>query len=142
MTGRNIIKRKAQELFEGIPVVDLGFQFGIGVDFKPLLKKQAFHQEKRRVGAVSLKAFTNGIVYEEERFDSGPINDTIDFFHSLDGPVLFHGVKNGDIGEGQIGFHIFKAHDSSKQFNLKKLCQKTMHLSIIIYNNINILSYF
>jgi len=120
MIGSDIIKRKAQELFEGIPVVDLGFQFGIGVDFKPLLKKQAFHKEKRRVGAVSLKAFTDGIGSEQERFDSGPFNDTIDFFHSFDGSVLFHGVKNGDVGEGDIGFHFFKAHDSSKQFNWKE----------------------
>lgn len=128
MIGRKIIKRKAQELLEGIPVVDLGFQFGIGVDFKPLLKKQAFHQEKMRISAVSLKAFTDGIAPEQERFDSGPINGPIDFFHSLDGHVLFHGVKNGDVGEGEIGFHIFKAHDSSKQLNLKESCLKTMHL--------------
>ena len=120
MIGSDIIKRKAQELFEGIPVVDLGFQFGIRVDFKPLLKKQAFHQENRRVGAVSLKAFTDGIVSQKQAFDFGPVNDPIDFFHSLDGPVLFHGVKNGDVGEGEIGFHIFEAHDSSKQFNLNE----------------------
>ena len=66
MIGRNIIKRQPQELLEGIPVVDLGFQFQIGVDFKPLLKKQAFHQENRRVGAVSLKAFTDGIVSQKQ----------------------------------------------------------------------------
>jgi len=114
MIGRGIIKRHPQELLEGIPVVDLSFQFRIGVDFKPLLKKQAFHQENRRVGAVSLKAFPDGIVSQEQTFDSGPINDTIDFFHSLDGAVLFHGVKNGDIGEGEIGFHIFE-HNSSKR---------------------------
>jgi hypothetical protein len=139
MIGSDIIKRKAQELFEGIPVVDLGFQFGIGVDFKPLLKQQAFHQEERRVGAVALKAFTDGVVSEQERFDSGPINGPIDIFHSLDGPVLFHGVKNGDVGEGEIGFHIFKAHDSSKRLNLNESCQKTMHLSSNMCNNINIL---
>ncbi|MDD4239508.1 MAG: hypothetical protein PHT62_13280 [Desulfotomaculaceae bacterium] len=66
MIRRNIIKRQPQELLEGIPVVDLGFQFQIGVDFKPLLKKQAFHQENRRVGAVSLKAFTDGIVSQKQ----------------------------------------------------------------------------
>jgi hypothetical protein len=142
MIGRSIIKREAQELFEGIPVVDLGFQFGIGVDFKPLLKKQAFHKEKRWVGAVSLKAISNGIISQKQAFNSGPINDTIDFFHLLDGPVLFHSVKNGDVGESKIGFHIFKAHDSSKKYNLKELCQKTVHLSMQIMNNINTLHQF
>jgi len=68
MIGSGIIKRKAQELFEGIPVVDLGFQFRVGIDFKPLLKKQVFHQEKRQVGAVTLKAFTDGIVSQKQAF--------------------------------------------------------------------------
>jgi len=142
MIGSRLIEGKPQELFEGIPVVDLGFQFRIGVDFKPLLKKQAFHQEKRRVCAVSLKAFADGIVSQKQTFYSGPINDTIDFFHSFDGPVLFHGVKNGDIGESEVGFHIFEAHDSSKRLNLEKFYQKRTGLSSNIMNNINILSHF
>ena len=124
MIESGVIKRKSQKLFEGDSIVDLGFQLRIGIDLEPLLEQKAFHKEKRRIGAVSLEAFTDGIVSEQERFDSGPINDPIDFFHSLDGPVLFHGVKNGDVGEGKVGFHIFKAHDSSKQLNLKELCHK------------------
>ena len=32
-----------------ISIVDLGFQFRIGINFKPLLKREAFHKEKRRV---------------------------------------------------------------------------------------------
>jgi len=127
MIGSGIVKRKAQELFEGISVVDLGFQFRIGFNFKPLLKKQAFHQEKRRVRAVSLKAFTDGIVSQKQAFDFGPINDTIDFFHSLDGPVLFHGVKNGDIGEGEIGFHVFE-HNSSKRSKFEGILSETQLL--------------
>jgi len=142
MIGRSIIKRQPQELLEGIPVVDLGFQFQIGVDFKPLLKKQAFHQENRRVGAVSLKAFTDGIVSQKQAFDFGPVNDPIDFFHSLDGPVLFHGVKNGDVGEGEIGFHIFEAHGSSKQFNLQESWHKNTGMSREKINNIKYISHF
>ena len=60
MIGRSIIKRKPEKLFERDSVVDLGFQFWIGIDFKPLLKKQAFHKEKRRVGAVPLKVLPTG----------------------------------------------------------------------------------
>jgi hypothetical protein len=65
MIGSEIVKRKTKELFEGDSVVDLGFQFRIGIDLKPLLKKKAFHEEKRRIGIVSFKAFTDGIVSYE-----------------------------------------------------------------------------
>ena len=142
MIGRSIIKRQPQELLEGIPVVDLSFQFRIGVNCKPLLKKQAFHQENRRVGAVTLKAFPDGIISQKNTFDSGPVNDTIDFIHSLDGPVLFHGVKNGDIGEGEIGFHVFEAHGSSKQFNLQESWHKKAGMSRKIVNNIKYITHF
>ena len=37
-----IIKRQPEELLERDSVIDLGFQFRIIVDFKPLLKKKAF----------------------------------------------------------------------------------------------------
>jgi len=135
MIGRSIIKRQPQELLEGIPVVDLGFQFRIGVDCKPLLKKQAFHQENRWVGAVSLKAFTDGIVSQKQALDSGPI-------HSLDGPVLFHGVKNGNVGEGKIGFHIFEAHGSSRRFNLQESWPKKAEMLSKKANNIIYITYF
>lgn len=40
-----------------------------------------------------------------------------DGFHCFDGPVLFHRSKKRDIGEGEIGFHIFEAYDSTKRLN-------------------------
>jgi hypothetical protein len=63
-------------------------------------------------------------------------------FHSFDSAILFHGVKKGYISKGEVGFHIFEAHSSSKRFYLKELCLKNRGLSSSIYNNINILSYF
>jgi hypothetical protein len=141
MIGSGIVERKPQELFEGDSIVDLGFQLRIGIDFKPLLQKKAFHKDKRRIGIVSFKAFTNGIVSQEQAFNSGPVDSGVDLFHSFDSAVLFHRVKKGYISEGEVGFHIFEAHSSSKRFNLKELCQKNRGLSSNIYNNINILAF-
>ena len=93
-------------------------------------------------GAIFLKAFTDGIVSQKQALDSGPINDTIDFIHSLDGSVLFHGVKNGDVGEGEIGFHIFEAHGSSRRFNLQELWHKKAGMSRKIVNNIKYITHF
>jgi len=140
MIGRGIVKRNPQKLFEGDPVVDLGFQFRIGIDLKPLLKKKAFHKDKRRIGIVALKAFTDGIISHKEAFNSGPVDSGVDLLHSFDSPVLFHGSKERYISEGEVGFHIFEAHSSSKKFYLKELCLKHNFLSRYLYNNINILA--
>jgi hypothetical protein len=140
MIGSGIIEGKSQELFEGGPVVDLGFQLGVGIDFKPLLKEKAFHKEKRRIGIVAFKAFTDGVVSHEQGFDFGPVDSGVDMFHSFDSPVLFHGVKKGYIGEGKVGFHFLECHNSSRLVYLKELWLKNKHLSRYIYNNINILA--
>src|ERR1035437_4152909 len=140
MIGSGIVKGKPQELFEGDSVVDLGFQLRIGIDFKPFLQKKAFHKDKRRIGIVSFKAFTDGIVSHEQAFNSGPVDSGVDLFHSFDSAILFHRVKKGYISKGEVGFHIFEAHSSSKRFYLKELCLKNRGLSRSIYNNINILS--
>jgi hypothetical protein len=142
MIGRVIVKGKSQELFKRSSVVDLGFQLRIGIDLKPLLKKKAFHQEQRRIGIVSFKAFTDGIVSQKQAFNSGPIHRGVDLCHSFDSPVLFHGVKKGYIGEGKVGFHIFEAHSSSERFNLKELCQKNRGLLKYMHSNINILALY
>ena len=142
MIGSGIVERKTKELFEGDSVVDLGFQFRIGIDLKPLLKKKAFHKQKRRIGIVSLKALADRVVSHKQAFNPGPVDGGVEMFHSFYSPVFFHRVKKGDIGEGEVGFHVFEAHSSSKLFNLKELCQKRKHLSSNIINNINILSYF
>src|SRR5659263_17585 len=140
MIGSGIVKRKPQELFEGDSVVDLGFQLWIGVNLKPLLKKKAFHKEKRRIGIIAFEALADRVVSQKQAFNSGPVDNGVDLFHSFDGPVIFHGIKKGYIGKGEIGFHVFEAHSSSKLFNLKELCLKRKHLSSNIINNINILA--
>jgi hypothetical protein len=140
MIGSWIVEGKTKELFERSSVVDLGLQFRIGIDLEPLLKKKAFHKEKRRIGIVSFKAFTDGIASQKQAFDSGPVDSGVDLPHSFDGPVLFHGSKERYIGKGEISFHIFEAHNSSKRFYLKKLCLKRKNLSSYIYNNIKILA--
>jgi hypothetical protein len=61
-----------------------------------------------------LRSFSKGV-------NSGPIHDSIDLFHSFDGPVLFHGTKERNIREGEIGFHFLEAHRSSRGMNLKEI---------------------
>jgi hypothetical protein len=140
MIGSGIVEGKSQELFEGDSVVDLGFQLRVGIDLEPLLEKKAFHKENRRIGRIAFKVFTDGIVSQKQAFNSGPVDNVVDLFHSFDSPVLFHGVKKGYIGEGEIGFHIFEAHNSSELIYLKELCPKSRGLSSNYYNNINILA--
>ena len=91
MIGRGIIEGESQELFEGDAVVDLGFQFGVGVDLEPLLQEKAFHKNYGWIGVIAGGAFTDGIVFHEQIVDSGPVDDGVDLFHSGDGPVLFDG---------------------------------------------------
>src|SRR5664280_736442 len=141
MIGSGIFKRKPQKLFEGDPIVDLSFQFRVGIDFKSLLKQKAFHQKKRWVGVVAFKAFTDGIVSQKQAFNSGPVDSGVDLFHSFDSSVFFHGSKERYIGEGEVGFHFFEAHSSSKKFYSKELCLKRNCLSRYLYNNINILAF-
>lgn len=58
MIGSGIAKRNSQKLFEGYYVVDLGF-----------------------------RAFTDGIVSNEEAFYSGPIHRGVDLGYSFDSPA-------------------------------------------------------
>jgi hypothetical protein len=65
MIGSRIIKGKAQELFEGYSVVNLGFQLRVGIDLVPLLEQEAFHKDQGRIGFVAVGAFTDGVVSYE-----------------------------------------------------------------------------
>jgi hypothetical protein len=77
MIGNGIVKRKTQKLYQGDSVVDLGFQFRIGIDLKPLLKNKAFHENKRRIGIVSFEALANWVVSQKQAFNAGPIDSVV-----------------------------------------------------------------
>ena len=141
MIGSGIFEGKPQELLEGVSVVDLCFQLRIGVDLEPLLEEKAFHKEEGRIGIISFEAFTDGIIFHEQAFNSGPVDGSVNLFHSFDGTILFHGSKERYIGESEVGIHLFKSHDdSSEVVYLKESYVKTETLSSNIYNNINTLS--
>ena len=123
MIGSEFIHGQLQELFEGAPIVDLGFQLGIGIDVKPLLQKQAFQKQQRMVGIVAFRALADGIISEHQAFNPGPVDDTVDLLHSDDGPVPIHRFEKGDIGEGEAG-HFLEAHISSKGVKLEKIWRK------------------
>ena len=130
MIGREFIHGQLQELFEGAPIVDLGFQLGIGIDVKPLLQKQAFQKQEGMVGVVAFRTLSDGIVSEHQAFNPGPVDDTVDLLHSYDGPVAIHGFEKGDVGEGEAG-HFLEAHISSKGVKLEIMWHKNKRKSSI-----------
>ena len=121
MIGSGIIEGKTQELLEGDSVINLSFQFGVGIDLKPLLKQEAFHKYQWRPGFIALGTPADGIVFHEQIIDSRPIHDVVDLFHSLYGPVLFDGSKKREICKGEIGFYFLEAHMSSESVYLKEI---------------------
>ena len=62
MIRRGFVKRQLQELFKGQPVVELVFQFGIGVDVEPLLEHQTFKRQERQVGVGAFTACANSVM--------------------------------------------------------------------------------
>ena len=118
MIGSGIIKGEPQEFFEGDSIIDLGFQLRVGIDLEPLLEQEAFHKYQGMIGFIALGTSADGIVFHEQGFDLGPIHDGVNLLHSLDGPVLLDGRKKREICKGEIGFHFFEAHSSSRMMNL------------------------
>jgi len=90
------------------------------------------------VGIVAFRALTDGIVSEQQAFNPGPVDDTVDFFHSFDSPVVIQGVEKGDVGKGEAG-HFLEAHISSKGVNLEEIWHKTNGSQVLI-NYISMLS--
>jgi len=128
--GRKFIHGQLQEIFEGAPIVDLGFQLGIGIDVEPLLQKQAFQKQEGMVSIVAFRALADGIVSEDQAFNPGPVDDTVDLLHSFDGLVAIHRFEKGDVGEGETG-HFFEAHISSKGVILEEIWHKNKRKSSI-----------
>jgi hypothetical protein len=124
MIGRDKTCWGSQECPEGFSVVDLSFQFGIGIDVVPLLKEEAFKQDKRMKGLIPFVTFSDGIVYEKDHFYGLPIDSGANIFHSIDGHIPVAGVSKGEVGKSQIGVEFFEAHSSSRLMNFKELWQQ------------------
>ena len=124
MIGRTLIKGKPQKLLKGDPVVALGFQFRIGVDVEPMLEQEAFQEDQGRISFVTYLAFADRRPFQKQIFDTGPLHNGVDLFQSSDGPVVFHGMKKGYIRKGEVAFHFFETHRSSRVMNLPGLWHK------------------
>jgi hypothetical protein len=124
MIGGRKINGELQECPEGVTIVDLSFQLGIGIDTEPLLEQETFEQDKRRISFISFKTIADGIVFEKDLFDGLPIDGSINFFHSFDGSIAIAGVRKSNVGKSQIGIDFFEAHSSSRLVDLKELWQK------------------
>ena len=62
MIRRRLAERKIEELFKRQPVVDLVFQFRIGLDAEPFLQHQTFKKQQRRLGIGALTAGAHGVM--------------------------------------------------------------------------------
>ena len=89
MIGSRIIEGEPREFLEGDPIVDLGFQRGVGRDLESLLQEETFQEDQGWIGCISFETFPDGIVSHEKMIDTGPVHDSVDLFHSLDGSVFF-----------------------------------------------------
>ena len=105
-----LAERKVQEGFEGEPVVDLVFQFGIRLDTEPLLEQQALEEHRGRLSAGALLAGANGVVAEQDRFDAGPVDGVAELVHRFDGAVLLQALCQGEVGEIQAAGGLFESH--------------------------------
>jgi hypothetical protein len=111
MVWSRLAEGQAKKGFEGESVVDLVFQFGIGLNTEPLLKQQAFEEHQRRVGAGAFLAGAHGVVAEQDGFDAGPVYSVAELVHEFDGAVLFQAVGQGEVGEVHAAGGLFESHD-------------------------------
>lgn len=124
MIWRRLIKRDAEKLLKGDSVVDLGFQFRVGVNTEPLLEEETFQKEQRRIDFISFVTLPVGVISDQDAIDTRPIDNGIDFLHSFDREVTFERIDKSDVGKGKVGIDFFEAHSSSKTVNGQKLWQK------------------
>jgi hypothetical protein len=124
MIWGRLFKGDSQEFLKRYSIVDLGFQFRIGVDVEPLLEKQTFQEEKRGIGVISFVAFADGVISDQDAIDARPIDNGIDFLHSFDRAITFERVEKSDVGKGEVGIDFFEAHSSSIVMDLKEQWHK------------------
>ena len=101
---------KAQEGFEGEPVVDLVFQLRVRLNSEPLLQQQALEEHQGRVGASAIFAGAHGVVAEQDGFYAGPVDGVAELVHELDGAVLLQAVGHGEVGEVHAARGLLESH--------------------------------
>jgi len=62
MIRRWFAKRESEEFFKEEPVVDLVFQFGIGIDAKPFSQHQTFKEHQWRKGSSTFTTAANSVM--------------------------------------------------------------------------------
>ena len=90
---------QAKKLFKRQSVVDLVFQFGVGADPEPLLKHQAFKEQKRQIGIGTFTAGADRVMAHQDRIDPGLVEGIGDYIRELKTAVVFEGAGECKIGE-------------------------------------------
>ena len=88
MIRRRPIERESEEFFEGQPVIDLVFKFGVGVDAEPFLKEHAFKEQQRGIGIGAFTAGSHGIMSHQDLFNAIPIDGVIEFVHEFEAAIV------------------------------------------------------
>ena len=111
MIWRWSIEREAEKLFKRQSIIDLVFEFGVGVDAEPFLKEHAFKEEQRRIGIRALTAGPHGILSHQDLFNALPLDGVIEFIHQFEAAVVFEGACQCQVSESEGIAHLFVAHE-------------------------------
>ena len=65
MIRRGFSKGQAEEFFKRQPVIDLIFEFGIGIDTEPLLQQHAFEQQQWAISVGAFAAGADGVMIHQ-----------------------------------------------------------------------------
>lgn len=60
----------------------------IGINMEPLLNQETLEQKQGRISGSAFNIFPNGLMFQKQTFDRGPVNNGIDFFHTGKGAVM------------------------------------------------------
>ena len=108
MVGRGPIKRKPHEPFKRWTIIDLFFQFRIGIDPKPLLQQHAFKPYHGRVCISTFATGTHRIMVQQDAFNPGPVNRGIQFRHEF--KTAIEGAFQSQVCETQGAVEFFVSH--------------------------------
>ncbi len=88
MIGRWSVERELEELFKGQSVIDLIFEFRVGIDTEPLLKEHTLKEQQGRVRICTFTAGTDGIVSHQDLFDAVPSDGVIERIHKFETAIV------------------------------------------------------
>ena len=89
MVGRWFAKGQIEELFKRKTVIDLVFEFRIGLDTEPFLEHHALKQQQRGPCPGTFASGTDGIMVHEDLVNAALVNGFVELVHEFKTSVVF-----------------------------------------------------